>query len=113
MSVRVRQRPPVVNTMVQTTLVDESDSTSNAHSRVIAGIEQLEAQSQPRSKVTATLTTGTNVVNHGLGRKPLAVHVTPSVLASDFFYAMTSADAKQATIMTQGTTQTNCTLEFS
>ena len=114
MSVRVRPRPPVVNRMVQTSVTDLDPSTvGQAHARVVEGIEQLEGNQSARSKVTASLVAGANIVNHGLGRVPTAVHVTPTAAAADFGYAMTSADTKQATITTVGTTQPNATLEFS
>lgn len=107
-----RPRPPIVPTMVQTSLVGESAGTSQAHARVMEGIAQLEGQTTPRSKVTATLVAGANTVTHGLGRQPTAVHVTPTTASATFSYALTSADPVQAVVTTVGTTQTNATLVF-
>lgn len=113
MSVRRRLPPRVKNTMVQTTLVDVDAATSQSHQRLVAGIEELESGQNDRSKVTATLAAGSNIVNHGLGRKPTAVHVTPTVVDAGFGYALSQADTKQATVITTGSTQPSAVLEFS
>jgi hypothetical protein len=114
--VSVRRVIPVKtrNTMVQTTIVDASQATlSQAHSRVVAGISQLESNAEASSHVTATLVAGANVVVHGLGRIPQACQVTPTTASTSFAFALTSADDKSATITTVGPTQTNCTIRFS
>jgi len=114
MAVRRGKPAPVRNTMLTSSLVDgDPAAIAQSHQRLAAGIDQLERNQRARSKATATLVAGDNVVNHGLGRVPTACTVTPTVADASFAWALTAADDKQATITTVGTTQTNATLEFA
>jgi hypothetical protein len=111
-SVRQRPRPPVRQQLTTGTLVDgDPAATSRLLSDVGAAVKKLYAVRVATSKVTATLTAGENRVNHGLGRKPSSVTVTPSVADATFAYQLTSSDERQVVITTAGTTQTDATIE--
>ncbi len=111
MSLAARPPPPVRNAMVRTSLVGEADATSQAHERIAEGIQALERTVLSRSVVTVTLTAGSNVVTHGLGRVPRGATVTPTVADAGFAWAMTAADSKQVTIVAVGPTQPSATVE--
>ena len=110
-----RPRPPTRAALLETTLVDGS---SEAASRLVdnatkGAISAIEDNQKSRNLVTATLTAGKNVINHGLGRAPTHLHVTLSVPDATFSAALTTADAKQATVTTVGSTAVGARLEFA
>jgi len=58
------------------------------------------------------LAVGANVLNHGLGRRPLGANVSPTVADASFAAAMTSANDKQVTITVIGIAQSNAAVEL-
>lgn len=69
-------------------------------------------QLHDRSIRTVDLIVGDNVINHGLGRKPLAVSITPTVANAGWAWALTKADGRQATITCIGIAQPGAAVEF-
>ena len=69
-------------------------------------------QLRDRSVVVANLVVGANVINHGLGRKPRGVTVSPTVADATWAWAMTASSDRQVTIMCIGVAQPGAALEF-
>lgn len=80
--------------------------------QIAEGAQRSSSQIQDRSGSATDLKSGANVINHGLGRKPRGITVTPTVLDASWAYALTSADDRQATITCTGADQPGAFVEF-
>jgi hypothetical protein len=96
---RARVIAPVADDFVQRQLADASQRAAD--------------QLHDRNGVFVSLIVGANTITHGLGRKPRGVAVTPTVADASWAYALTRADAKQATVTCVGVAQPNAYVEFS
>lgn len=73
----------------------------------------LERERKTRDVLApVNLVVGANVLNHGLGRRPLGANVSPTVADAGFAAAMTSANDKQVTITVIGIAQSNAAVEL-
>jgi len=80
--------------------------------QIAEGAQRSSSQVKDRSGTPVDLKSGANVVNHGLGRKPRGITVTPTVLDAAWAYALTSSDDRQATITCAGSDQPGAFVEF-
>jgi hypothetical protein len=89
------------------------DNPARAIDALSASVRRLEDTRVARQSLTADLTAGSQTLNHGLGRPVRHVHVTPTVAAADFAYALASSTATQLTLTVVGTTQPDAAIEVS
>ena len=77
------------------------------------GAQRAADQLRDRSGQVVSLAIGANVMNHNLGRKPSSVAITPTVADATWAWALTAADAGQATITCVGVAQPGAFVEFA
>lgn len=81
--------------------------------RLIVDASQRSAnQLRDRNGVLVDLKVGSNIVNHGLGRKPDGATVTPTVADPSWAWALSSRDERQITIICTGVAQPGAFVEF-
>jgi hypothetical protein len=80
--------------------------------RQIAATAQRAAdQIRDRATLTMDLIVGDNVINHGLGRTPAGLTITPSVANATWAWAMKSPTTTQVTITCVGVAQPGASIE--
>lgn len=112
MPARTVDRPAQRQQLVTGTLGDADPTTiSRLVGEIADAHEDLAARHQPRDQQVADLVVGANVLNHGLGRRPLGCNVTPTVADATFAWAMTARDERTVTITAIGVPQPKATVE--
>lgn len=108
-------RPSQKQQLATGTLVGDLDpSVVSRHlSELGDALEQTQNSATPtRFQGQVSLVVGSNVISHGLGRKPNGATVTPTVADATFAWAMTAVDNRQATIAVVGVPQPRAYVEI-
>lgn len=100
------QRPPVRPRQFAPV---SDDSTIR---QVSQSAQRAADQLRDRDVVVANLTIGDTTLNHGLGRKPRGISVSPTVANATWAFALKSSTPTQIVITCVGTTQPNATVEI-
>lgn len=85
--------------------------------RALDKLAVVVAESRARSRVAlegVNLVVGTNRITHGLGRRVVGAHVTPSVASAAFGYALDTTNPRpdlEVWIAVVGTDQPRCVVE--
>lgn len=91
----------------------DDETTQRALDKLAVAVS--DARSRSRAVLENTdLVIGTNRVRHGLGRRVVGVHVTPSVASAAFAYALDTTNPRpdlEAWITVVGTDQPRCVVE--
>lgn len=102
-------RRPVARPALSVPRVDDA-ATAKAVDALSETAKRADARAA-RAYLTADLATGANRINHGLGRTPRGVNLTPTSASAAFGWAMTAADERTVTITVVGGPQTAARLE--
>lgn len=107
------QRPVRPATRARVVAPVNGDEMSPLAQRMLAdSVQRTADQLRDRAVVVRDLFVGANVINHGLGRKPRGAAVSPTVANATWAWALTAADARQATITCIGVAQPGAAVEF-
>lgn len=85
--------------------------TARAIGDIAGAVTRIEGQRAARAVLEADLAVGANTMVHGLGRTPAGCHVTPTIAAAGFAWALTNRNEKTLTITIVGTAQAGATVE--
>lgn len=91
----------------------EDETTQRALDKLVVAVADVRGRSRATIE-GVDLVVGTNRVSHGLGRRVVGAHVTPSVASAAFGYALDTTNPRpdlEAWITVVGTDQPACVVE--
>lgn len=106
-------RPRVVPRLLAPTLLGTDPMvTSRLLSQTASAVQQQGSQTSNSIIVVQDLAVGVNRINHGLGRRARAAHVTPTVADATFAWGFTTDNDTQIILTVAGVPQPNAAIEI-